>query len=80
MNQVLTSNQTAAIIEAVQSILYTVISNPYYKENQEKDILEMLEPIGFQGLLDCAAIPDLSKDDLLRNARLVAGLVENIIV
>ncbi|KAJ9061115.1 Ras GTPase activating protein ira2 [Entomophthora muscae] len=80
MNQVLTSNQTAAIIEAVQSILYTVISNPYYKENQDKDILEMLEPIGFQGLLDCAAIPDLSKDDLLRNARLVAGLVESIIV
>ncbi|KAI0230569.1 Ras GTPase activating protein ira2 [Massospora cicadina] len=79
MNQVLNSNQTAAIIEAVQSILYTVISNPYYKEHQDKDILSVLEPLGFQGLLDCAAIPKLSKEELLHNARLVAGLVENII-
>ncbi|KAI9294940.1 hypothetical protein K502DRAFT_360889 [Neoconidiobolus thromboides FSU 785] len=79
MTQVLHSNQTAAIIDSVQSILYTVISNPFYKGTSHKDISLALEPLGFVGLLECAAIPDLPKDELLHNARLAAGLVENII-
>jgi neurofibromin 1 len=81
MNQVLNSNQTAAIIDAVQSILYTVISNPYFQTRAAKprNVSNILTELGFSTLLDCATWPDYPKDKLLRNAKLVSMLVESIV-
>ncbi|CAG8612074.1 12667_t:CDS:10, partial [Ambispora leptoticha] len=77
MNQIITSSDTASILNSVQSILCTV-SEPLYSRTRSNHI-PFLEKIGFKNLMECGSFHGITREKMRVNALLASKLVHNII-
>ncbi|ORY04201.1 hypothetical protein K493DRAFT_311429 [Basidiobolus meristosporus CBS 931.73] len=78
MNQILNSSQNVPIIEAVHSILYTMVSRPR-DTTKRRNQNAILSELGFSGLVDCGSFQALSVGQMIRNAELASSMVEKIV-
>ncbi|KAG9291425.1 hypothetical protein G9A89_021843 [Geosiphon pyriformis] len=77
MNQIVTASDTIPILDAVQSIIYTVVSESTFSKPRGNHIA-FLEEIGFKSLMDCSSF-HVVKDKMRTNALLSSNLVDKII-
>ncbi len=79
MGQIVSTSDTIPILDAVQSILYTVVSEPLYKRTNDSQ-LSYLSEIGFKHLMDCGSFQNVTGEQMIINARLTSQLVDRIII
>jgi len=72
MAQATGSSQNVKVVEAVQSILYTVVSMPSSKPRKTQT--QYLSELGFAGLIDCGTFALVPKPKKKQCATLVAQL------
>ncbi|CAG8450213.1 2329_t:CDS:10 [Ambispora leptoticha] len=74
MNQIITSSDTIPILDAVQSILYTVVSEPLYSRARGNH-MPFLEEIGFKNLMECGSFHGITREKMRANALLATILL-----
>ncbi|KAG9288022.1 hypothetical protein G9A89_017617 [Geosiphon pyriformis] len=77
MNQTVASSDTLPILCAVQSIMYTIISEST-SSKPHGNYIALLEDIGFKSLIDCGSF-HMVKEKMHFNAVLSSNLVDKII-
>jgi len=78
MNQIMSTCDTIPILDAVHSILYTVVASPAITRSQNNH-MPFLEEIGFKHLMDCGSFAAVTKEKMRQSAKLAALLVDRII-
>ncbi|CAG8470540.1 8562_t:CDS:10 [Ambispora gerdemannii] len=74
MNQIITSSDTLSILDAVQSILYTVVSEPLFSRTRGNH-MPFLEEIGFKNLMECGSFHGITREKMRANALLATLLL-----
>lgn len=77
MIQIVSSNDTIPILDSIQSIHYTVVSEPLRKRTNGNH-LSYLSEIGFNHLMDCGSFQTVTREKMKINAKLTSKLIECI--
>lgn len=82
MNQIISSSSNIPVLEAVQSIMYTVVSEPLFANASQsnRNQLAYLQELNFAGLMDCGSFQSVRQAQMTRNAGLASQLVERIVL
>ncbi|CAG8444039.1 5054_t:CDS:10 [Acaulospora morrowiae] len=79
MRQIVENSSSLSILDAVQQILITVVSEPQYMRTRG-DHMSYLEEIGFKHLMDSGSFQPVTKEKMKVNAKLASKLVGCMII